>query len=72
MGSAALVLALFAGLVPAPAAPDSCRPTPLALWGDGRHDDTAALNAWFRGDKVVWADSGRPVGPEIAGHTFKL
>ncbi len=37
------------------------------LWGDGAHDDTAALNAWFRGDRVVWAQTGRPVGSEIGG-----
>jgi hypothetical protein len=72
MGSAALVLALFAGLTPAPAALHDCRPTPLVLWGDGRHDDTAALNAWFRGERVVWAGSGKTVDAEIAGHTFKL
>ena len=44
-----------------------CAATALALWGDGAHDDTAALNAWFRGDNVVWAQTGRPVGAEIGG-----
>lgn len=42
------------------------------LWGDGKHDDTAALNAWFRGDPVVWGDTGRSVGPQIADHVFRL
>jgi len=42
------------------------------LWGDGRHDDTAALNAWLRGEDAVWADSGRSVGPAIAGRSFRL
>jgi hypothetical protein len=73
MRLAGIALALLAGLAPAFAAPRSdCRPTPLVLWGDGRHDDTAALNAWLRGDTVIWAASGRPVGATIVGHTFKL
>jgi hypothetical protein len=42
------------------------------LWGDGEHDDTAALNAWFRGDTVIWADTHRPVGAEIADRAFLL
>ncbi len=44
-----------------------CPASALALWGDGEHDDTAALNAWFRGDNVVWAQTGRPVGAQIDG-----
>ncbi|MGH7031676.1 MAG: hypothetical protein ACREEZ_14765 [Stellaceae bacterium] len=44
-----------------------CAARALALWGDGAHDDTAALNAWFRGDNVVWAQTGRPVGARIGG-----
>ncbi len=44
-----------------------CAVTGPVLWGDGEHDDTAALNAWFRGDRVVWARTGRPVGPQIGG-----
>ena len=68
-----LALALLAGLAPAPAgAHPDCRPMPLVLWGDGRHDDTVALNAWFCGDRVIWADTGKPVGAEIAGRIFKL
>jgi hypothetical protein len=42
------------------------------LWGDGRHDDTAALNAWFRGGSVFWAETGKSVGAEIAGRRFRL
>jgi hypothetical protein len=42
------------------------------LWGDGRHDDTAALNAWFRGNAVVWGDNGREVGAQISDHVFRL
>jgi hypothetical protein len=53
---------------PAWAADESkCAVTGPVLWGDGEHDDTAALNAWFRGDRVVWARTGRPVGPQIGG-----
>jgi hypothetical protein len=54
-----LLFLAFAG-PPAPAAdkPD-CEVAGLALWGDGKHDDTRALNAWFRGDRVVWAQTGR-------------
>ena len=42
------------------------------LWGDGKHDDTAALNAWFRGDAVVWRQNGRSVGPQIGDRVFRL
>jgi hypothetical protein len=42
------------------------------LWGDGQHDDTAALNAWLRGDDLVWAETGDPVGEAIAGRVFRL
>jgi hypothetical protein len=42
------------------------------LWGDGRHDDSAALNAWFQGADAIWAASGEPVGANIAGHSFRL
>jgi len=44
----------------------------FVLWGDGRHDDTVALNAWFRGDPVVWGQTGRSIGPRIANHVFRL
>lgn len=73
MRVAGLLLAALAGWSPTPAEPHAaCRPMPLVLWGDGRHDDTAALNAWFRGDRVIWAETGKPVGAAIAGHTFTL
>jgi hypothetical protein len=67
---------LFALGVAAPPAwaaekPD-CTAAGIALWGDGRHDDTKALNAWFKGEEVVWAESGRPVGAEIVGRVFLL
>jgi hypothetical protein len=65
---AACLVAAMAALPPAWAADGAKCPTaPLILWGDARHDDTVALNAWFRGDNVVWAQNGRPVGSEIAG-----
>jgi hypothetical protein len=67
------LLFLALAMPPALAAekPD-CEAAGLALWGDGKHDDTKALNAWFRGDRVVWAQTGRAIGPEIAGHDFLL
>lgn len=50
---------------------DCVRPE-LVLWGDGRHDDTAALDAWWHGADAVWAASGDPVGAMITGRTFRL
>ncbi len=53
---AACLLAAMAALSPAWAADASkCGAKLFVLWGDGKHDDTAALNAWFRGDDVMWA-----------------
>src|ERR1700739_1721376 len=49
-----------------------CAAGPRVLWGDGEHDDTAALNAWFRGETVMWAETHEPVGAEIADRTFLL
>ncbi len=49
-----------------------CARGDMVLWGDGRHDDTAALNAWLRGDGLIWAETGEPVGPVIADRTFRL
>ncbi len=70
---AAYLLAAMAALSPAWAADGSkCRAKLLVLWGDGKHDDTAALNAWFRGDEVMWGQTGRTVGPQIADHVFRL
>ena len=49
-----------------------CVPAEIVLWGDGRHDDTKALNAWLRGENAIWGDSGAPVGAVIAGRSFRL
>ena len=49
-----------------------CATASRVLWGDGEHDDTAALNAWFRGETVVWAQTHESVGAEIADRTFLL
>ena len=65
------VMAYAAGL-PAHAASQDCIRVPVVLWGDGRHDDTAALNAWLRGRDAIWADSGTPVGAAISGRSFRL
>jgi hypothetical protein len=54
------------------AEPQHCVPADIVLWGDGRHDDSAALNAWFRGADAIWAANGEPVGAAIAGHDFRL
>ena len=54
------------------AEPQRCLRADIVLWGDGRHDDSAALNAWFRGADAIWAESGEPVGAAIAGHSFRL
>jgi hypothetical protein len=54
------------------AEPQHCVRAEIVLWGDGRHDDTFALNAWLRGEEAVWADSGAAVGGSIAGHSFRL
>jgi hypothetical protein len=70
----AVLLALAAPVqtVPADAAPQDCVHIPVMLWGDGRHDDTAALNAWLRGRDAIWADSGAAVGAMITGRRFRL
>ena len=49
-----------------------CARGDIVLWGDGRHDDTAALNAWLQGEDLVWAETGDPVGEAITGHIFRL
>jgi len=54
------------------AEPQHCVRAEIVLWGDGRHDDSAALNAWFGGADAIWAESGAPVGTAIAGHSFRL
>jgi hypothetical protein len=65
--------AMAAALSPGWAADHSnCAAKLVVLWGDGRHDDTAALNAWFRGDAAIWGPTGRNVGAQIADHDFRL
>ena len=49
-----------------------CAAAPPVLWGDGEHVDTAALNAWFRGETVLWAQTGESVGSEITDRNFLL
>ena len=70
--AAALLAALL--VVSAARAEDQskCSAASPVLWGDGAHDDTAALNAWFRGETVLWAQTHEPVGSEIAGRDFLL
>ena len=67
--AAVICFGLLAGSTAWAAAPDC---TPPRLWGDGVHDDTLALNAWLRGEAVVWADTDKEVGPVISGRTFRL
>jgi hypothetical protein len=72
-----LVAALFAvaacvAVFPAWAATQDCTRAPVVLWGDGRHDDTAALNAWLRGRDAIWAVTGAAVGEAIEGRSFRL
>src|SRR5438874_1207776 len=65
-------LLVLSFVIPAQAEEQRCVRTQNILWGDGRHDDTVALNAWLRGEDAVWADSGRSVGAAIAGRSFRL
>jgi hypothetical protein len=70
-----LAIAVIAALSFAPAGyaePQHCARAGIVLWGDGRHDDSAALNAWFGGDAAIWGESGEPVGAAIAGRSFRL
>jgi hypothetical protein len=71
---AAVFLAVLMAVVSPAVAEDQskCLAAPPVLWGDGEHDDTAALNAWFRGETVLWAQTGEPVGSEIADRSFLL
>jgi len=63
----------MAALSPAWAADGAkCGAKLVVLWGDGVHDDTAALNAWLRGDAAIWGRTGGSVGPQIADHAFRL
>jgi hypothetical protein len=70
--AAALIAALIAVSPAAAEAPSKCAAAPPVLWGDGEHDDTAALNAWFQGDNVIWAQTHEAVGSAIADRTFRL
>ena len=45
------------------------KPTPHVLCGDGKTDDTLALQAWGRGDEVVRPDGSR-VGSTLDGGAF--
>ena len=71
--STVVLVAGMLALPPALAADHAhCSAKLFVLWGDGSHDDTTALNAWFRGDPVVWGGTGRSIGPQISGHVFRL
>jgi len=41
------------------------------LYGDGKHDDSAALEVALNGGEVNWAD-GKPVGETISGGRFLI
>jgi hypothetical protein len=70
---AAAVVAMLVALSVATAdEPSKCAAAPHLLWGDGEHDDTAALNAWFLGETVIWAQTHDAVGEEISDRTFLL
>jgi hypothetical protein len=71
-GVLAFLLAVLLALSPALAAEPQCARGDMVLWGDGVHDDTAALNAWLRGDSLVWAATGQSVGEAIADRIFRL
>ena len=71
--TALLATIVLAGLHAAVAAEaQDCVRAETVLWGDGKHDDTRALNAWLQGDGAIWADSGVPVGAAIIGRSFRL
>jgi hypothetical protein len=74
MQFAAVFLAVLMAVVSSAVAEDQskCSAAPPVLWGDGQHDDTEALNAWFRGENVVWAQTHEAVDSEIADHSFLL
>jgi hypothetical protein len=68
-----IAFAAFLAFSPAYAAEaPQCARGDMVLWGDGEHDDTAALSAWLRGDNLVWAMTGEPVGEAIADRVFRL
>ena len=65
-------LLVLSFVIPAQADKQRCVRTQNILWGDGRHDDAVALNAWLLGEDAVWADTGKSVGAAIAGRSFRL
>jgi hypothetical protein len=69
--AALLALTPVAGIARA-AEPQHCTAAAVVLWGDGRHDDTRALNAWLRGKPAIWGGSGAPIGAQISGRAFRL
>ncbi len=70
--AAATLAALLAISSEAAEERSKCVAAPHLLWGDGEHDDTAALNAWLRGETVIWAETNEAVGAEISNRTFLL
>ncbi len=58
-----------AGALAVAAAVKRVQPAAMVLHGDGVTDDTAALQAWGRGEHVVRPD-GSPVGPWLSGGAF--
>jgi hypothetical protein len=68
----ALVCEAAAAAASAAALPQHCVRPAIVLWGDGRHDDTKALQAWLRGEDALWGDSGAPVGAAIRARDFRL
>ena len=69
---ASVIVVTLSQLAARAAEPQRCVAADIVLWGDGRHDDSAALNTWFRGANAIWAENGEPVGESIAGHSFRL
>src|SRR4051812_19796705 len=70
--AASVALQIGVALLPAYAARQDCARIPVMLWGDGKHDDTAALNAWLQGRDAIWADTGEAIGAAITGRIFRL
>jgi hypothetical protein len=70
--AACVLVALITAASASAAEKSKCTMTPQVLWGDGAHNDTAALNGWFSGDPVIWAQTGEAVGSQIVGHVFRL
>lgn len=46
--------------------------TPLQLWGDGIHDDTAALQAWINGEPVIDMRTGASLGRVLIGGEYQV